>query len=89
MIKRKQMDPYRSKVWPIKVEYSTADGIYCTVSDVNVPLTIPDFSIRKIITQQLRVDKDKGYTAIGYGMITVHDILVKLFLITGFNCNFP
>ena len=36
-------------IWSNKVEYSTANGVYCKTHDAKVPFCIPEFSIRKVI----------------------------------------
>ena len=40
MINRKNINPYKSKLRYVKVEYSTASGPYTTTHDVKVPFSM-------------------------------------------------
>ena len=61
-----------------KVEYITAEGVYCTTHDVKIPFCMPDFSSSKIINHRFHVDNDKGELGIGYDMIIGRELMVKL-----------
>ena len=89
MINCKNINPYGSKLRDNKVKYSTADGLYTTTNDVKVPFSMPEFSIRKIITHWFHVDNAWGDEEIGYNMIIVHLITVQLDLKDDFGRQVP
>ena len=50
---------------------------------------IPDFSSSKIIDDCFHVDDEKGELGIGYDMIIVHDLMVKLGLTSNLKRQLP
>ena len=48
MINLDNINPYKSKLRSTKVYYSTVAGSYKTTHDMKVPISMPDFSSRKI-----------------------------------------
>ena len=67
-----------------KVEYITADGVYCTTHDIKVPFVMPEFSSITIINHRFYVDNGKGKSGIGYEMIIGRDLMVQLGLTANF-----
>ena len=43
-----------------------------------------EFSIKKILLNHFNVDNNKGELGIGYEIITVHDLMVKIGLMANF-----
>ena len=48
---------------------------------------MPEFSSRKIIEHCFYIDNRKGESGIGYDMIIVNDLTIKLGLKTNFKCQ--
>ena len=67
-----------------KVEYSTADGVYCTTHDVKVPFCMPEFSSSRIINHCFHVKNDKGDSGICYDMIIGREMMLQLGMMTNF-----
>ena len=67
-----------------KVEYSTADVMYCTTNYFKVPFCVPEFSISKIINHFFHVDNYKGESGIGYDIIIGRCLMVQLVLTSNF-----
>ena len=88
MINIKYNKYYERKMRSNKVEYSTADGVYCTTHDVRVPFWMLEFSSRNIINHHFHVDNDKGDSVIGYDIIIGRDLMVQLGLTAGYKRQF-
>ena len=84
MIKIKHNKHYESKMRSNRVEYRTADGVYCTNHDVKVPFCISEFLGSKIINHRFHVDNNKDESGIGYAMIIGRDLMVQLGLTADF-----
>ena len=69
MIKRRQTRPHGCIMCYKKVEYSTYKFPYYTAKHFKVPLFMPEFSIRNIISHRFYVDNDEGESGIGYDMV--------------------
>ena len=67
-----------------RLDYITADGVYCTAHDVKVPFYIPEFSGSKIINHCFHIDNNEGKSVIGYDMIIGRDLMVQLGLAADF-----
>ena len=65
-------------MWYNKVEYSTADGVYCTTLNVKVNSCVPGFSSSKTINHRFHVNNEKDESGIGYDNFIVHDLMVHL-----------
>ena len=83
-IKRKHPKHYERMMQSNKVDYSTADGVYCTTHDSKVPLCMPEVSSNKIINHRFRVNNEKGESGIGYDMIISRDMMVQIGLMDNF-----
>ena len=59
IIKRQHTNHYERKIRSNKVDYSTADGMYCTTHYVKVPFCMPEFSISKIINRLFHIESNK------------------------------
>ena len=75
-------------MWPNKVEYSTAAGVYYTTHDAKIPFCIPESSSRKIINNRFHVNNDKSESGIGDEIIIGRNLMVKLGLTDDFNRQF-
>ena len=84
MIKRRHTKHYECKMWSNRVEYSTANGVYCTTHDVKVPFCIPELSSSKINNRCIHVDNNEGELDIGYDLIIGRELLVHLGLTADF-----
>ena len=71
----------------MKVEDSTADGVYCTTHDVKVPFCMTGFPSTKITNHGLHIDNDKGKSVIGCYIIIDPDLMVHLGLTAEFKCQ--
>ena len=69
MIKRRHTRPHERIMCYNKVKYITYEVPYYTAHDVKVPLFMPEFSIRNIISHRFYVDNDEGESGIGYDMV--------------------
>ena len=78
MINQKHTKHCERKMRSNKVEYITADGMYCTTHDV------PEFSSSKIIDHCFHVNKIEGGLGIGYDMIIGSYLMVQLCLAVDF-----
>ena len=67
-----------------RVEYSTADGVYCTMTEVKLPFCMTEFYSSKIINHRFHVDNNKGKSGKGYEMIIGRDLMVQLGLTAKF-----
>ena len=63
MIKIRRTQYYECKMRSNKVEYITADGVYCTTHYVKVPFYMPEFSSSKIINHFSHVKNGKEIRA--------------------------
>ena len=89
MINIKHTKYYEHNMRSNKVEYSTAAVLYCKTHGVKMNFFIPDFSSIKIIDDCFHVDDEKGELGIGYDMIIVHDLMVKLGLTSNLKRQLP
>ena len=58
MIKRRHTKPYEHKIRSNKVEYSTYEGLYCTMHDAKVPFLMPEFSTSKSVLNCFHIDNN-------------------------------
>ena len=70
-----------------KVEYSTADGMYCTTHGIKVPFCMSEFSSSEIINHNFNVNNYEVNSCIVYDMIIGRDLLVQLVLTADFKCK--
>ena len=78
MINRQHTKHYERNIRYIKVEYSTATGVYSSTHDDKVHFSMLQFSSSKIINHWFHVDNEKLKSGIGYDMIIVHDLKLQL-----------
>ena len=71
-----------------KVEYSTADGVYCTMNDVKVSFCMPKCSGINITNHCFHVNNKKCVSYIVYAIIIVRDLMVQLSLEDDFKHQF-
>ena len=74
-----------TQIKSVKVEYSTALGMYYTMNAIKRSFFMPELSSIRIITHRFHVDDDGFYTCIGYVMIIVQDPMMQLGLMGNFN----
>ena len=84
MINRKHTKHYKRKIPSNKLEYITDNGVYFLTHDIKVTFCMPEFYISKIFNHRFRVDKDKGKSGTGCGMIICRDLMVQLGLTDDF-----
>ena len=89
MINIKHTKYYEHNMRSIKLEYSTSIGLYYTTHGVKITLFIREFSISKIIDHRFHVNDKKGELVIGYDIIIVRDLMVKLGLTSNLNRQLP
>ena len=88
MIKRQHNKYYERKMQYNKVEYCTADCVYCTAHDFKMPFCMTYFSIREIINHCFLVNNYKVESGIGYDMIIGSELMLHLGLKANFKCQF-
>ena len=86
-VKEKHTKHYERKMPSNKVEYSTADGMYCTTHGIKVPFCMLEFSSSKIINHLFNVNNNEVNSGIVYDMIIGRDLLVQLVLTADFKCK--
>ena len=84
MIKRQHTKNYERKMRYNKVEYITADGMFCTTHDVLVPFCMPELFSSKISNNGFHIDHEQGESGIGYDMIISRDLMVQIGLTADF-----